>query len=198
MPKLNIAIKPPLEIANLAIKISENLSKKFSTEFVLDGINCHPHITVYSANYSAQDVGFIKRTEEILENFNDNINFIYAGVSLERGYLGVEFKLTIKIKQLHEVLTRELSLLREEDDIFDYGIKLSKEEKYNVQKYGYPSAGILYHPHLTITRFTESVIKEKLNWNIEKFEATKVGIYIMGKNGTCAELHKDILIKNTP
>jgi 2'-5' RNA ligase len=194
--KLNIAIVPSSEVINEVINLSRDLSKENSTEFILDGVNYYPHITVYSANYSFEKINLVsQKLKEILKNLN-SLNCIYSGISLERRYLGVEFKLTSQIKRFHEIITDELSLFRENDNVSDYGIKLSEEEKVNITKYGYPSAKKLYHPHLTITRFENEKETKKIDWNIKAFQAKEIGIYVMGKNGTCVDLLESIIIEN--
>jgi 2'-5' RNA ligase len=58
----------------------------------------------------------------------------------------------------------------------------------NFKKYGYPAAGTLFRPHITLTRLKDHKpeITELLS-DVRTFDGTfdRVGLFEMGDNGTC-------------
>jgi len=49
--RLNTVLKLPDKVAEKAVALSHEIVKNSKAVFVLDGIQFHPHITVYSPEY---------------------------------------------------------------------------------------------------------------------------------------------------
>ena len=194
--RINIAFRPPADIAEAAAKLSAEIAQKEEAHFVIDSQNFYPHMTIYSPEYPAQNLGkVLSALGEILKKFSE-VKFIFKKVTTEEGWIGIEFELTDEIKKIHESIVGEMNALREghlrEKYLIQDGSEHSAEQKENIQKYGLPSLMGLYIPHLTLTRLKDEKIAEKLtqeiNWPIPEFKADKLGAFKMGDHGTCIEL----------
>jgi len=202
--RLNIAVKPSAEVINEIIKLSKSLAKKYKSEFILDGKNFYPHITVYSPMFPKKNLGkIVEKTKNLVNNFFV-INFKALKVVSGQGYIGVEFEYTPEIKKFHESVVEKLNSLREEHykpeyNALDYKMKISNEKIENIIRYGYPGAMALYHPHMTIIRLKDKIIAEKtateINWKINNFKSDTIVIYKMGEHGTCIEPVKEFKLK---
>jgi len=198
--RLNIALKPPKFVSDKAIEMSKELGCKFSSYFILDGVEYHPHITVYSPEYPQKN---LEKILQVVKNIAENTNKIKLhGDQFEtiQGFIGIRFDLTDEIKIFHEKVVATLNPLREDHirqkyEATDYRMKLSPEKIANIRKYGYPSAMNLYNPHLTIIRLTDEQIADeiskKIKWDIPEFEVSALEVYKMGEHGTCIELVKE-------
>jgi len=198
--RLNIAIKPSEEAIARVIELSQELGVKCEHEFVLDGKNFFPHITVYSPLFPEKNIEkIIEATEKLVQKFKV-LEMKYLKITPNQGWIGVEFENTDEIKSFHEAVISEINFLREghqlpEFENFDYRAKLSQEKLNNIDKYGFPSSMTLYHPHLTIIRLkgTDEAdqIASEIKWDIPSFKSDMVVIYKMGEHGTCVGLVKE-------
>lgn len=199
--RFNIAFKPPKNVIEEVIRISQEIGKNNDSFFILDGIQFNPHITIYAPKYRENDIDQILNNVKEITNKTKRVKFRFNKISESQGYLGIKFDYSPEIKNLHEKIIAKLNPLREnymEKESFDgsdYNFIFNAEQKENIRKYGYPDAISLYSPHLTIARFkNESIAKIIINnvaWNIYDFTADKIATYKMGENGTCTELIKE-------
>lgn len=193
--RYNIVIEPNSEVRKAAITLSKELSKKDDVLFTLDGEHFYPHITIYSPAFPSlkkEDVFYA--VEEISKDFKQFVCG-FTGVQLDEKYLGINIMPTDAVTQLHETIVKKLNPVREGVIRKKYlpgseeFLKLSQNRQNNVLEYGAPDVLELYHPHLTITRFKEDSVAEKVSkenhWEIQSFVASEIGIYEMGENGTC-------------
>ena len=198
--RLNVVIKPPAKIVEEIIKLSQSIADKYSHEFVLDGKNFYPHITVYSPLYPEKNLKkVVNKVGCFIDDF-EVINLKIKKIKAGQAYIGVEFEYTDEIKKFHELIVKKLNPLREgnyksEYDVSDYRMKISEEKKKNIAKYGYPNAMTLYRPHMTIIRLKNEAeakkVASKINWKIKNFKTDAIAVYKMGEHGTCIELVKE-------
>lgn len=193
--RINAALKPPVDIAQKIITLSQDIAKEHKSYFVLDNKNYFPHFTVYSPEYPinrAQEIP--ARLKEIAKNqISFRMNFKEIGTN--QGYIGLHFELTPEIKGFHVAIVEALNPLREghlrdKYKANDYKMELSQEKLDNIDKYGYPSAMNLYHPHMTIIRLPDAKVAEslaqKIKWD-ENFIVDTLALYKMSDHGTCVE-----------
>ncbi len=202
--RLNTAFKPPEDIAKKAIDFSKKLGEEHEAFFVLDGIDFHPHITIYSPEYPEHNLDkVLKDVKEIASN-TEKIKFIFQRIKPHQGFIGIHFELSPEIKDIHERIVGKLNPLREEHirDKYktdDFKMIFSQEQQECVAKYGYADAMELYDPHTTIIRLKDELltetVAESLKWDISEFIVDKIVIYTMGKYGTCKELVKEFSLK---
>ena len=202
--RLNIALKPPQNVANKIIELSKQLGKDYNSVFILDGKNFYPHITVYSPEYPEDNINkVLEGVGEISKKFSE-VALNYKEMKAGQGFIGVSFELTPEIKKLHESVVEKFNLLRDghirkKYEASDYKMRMSEEKKQNIAKYGYPSSMSLYSPHLTIIRLedeqeAERVVRD-LEWNTKQFVVDTIAVYKMGENGTCIEPVKEVSLR---
>lgn len=195
--RLNTVLKPPEYIAEKIIELSQSIGKKQPAEFILDGRNFFPHLTLYSPEYPLRQINeVIKKVESLTKQLNP-VEMKFEGLKSNQGFIVLDFVLTPALKKMHETIVEALNPLRqghhrEKFDAPDYQMKMSVEQRDNIIKYGYPDAMNLYQPHLSVIRLKdEKVAKEigkKIAWPAKEFIIDTLGVYKMGKHGTCIEL----------
>jgi 2'-5' RNA ligase len=195
--RLNIAFKPPEIIATKAIALSKKLSRESEPHFVLDGVSVYPHITVYAPEFPEKNLDKILAAARNIAETTKKIKMSGDQFKANQGFVGIKFALTDEIKKFHEKVVALLNPLREDHnrvkcEAADYKMKLSPKKMENNKKYGYPDALELYNPHLTIIRLADEkqaqAICKNIKWDIPEFEIDELGVYKMGKHGTCREL----------
>ncbi len=206
--RLNVVFKPPKEIFDKAIFLSQEIGKNNEVFFILDGIQFHPHMTIYSPEYPESNLNKILEIVEEIRKNTSPVNFQFKKVSGGQGFISVEFNHSSRISSLHKEIVKKLNALREGhirskyQEGSDYHMIFSSEQKENIKKYGYPDSMNLYFPHLTITRLKdESLVEEeskKVKWDVHQFIANKLAVYKMGDHGTCKELIKEFNLKSKP
>ena len=200
--RLNTAFIPPGEVSGRAVELSKAVGELAETYFILDGVNFHPHITIYPPEYPEENILKVLAVTEELSVSLSSIRFKFKEIDSGQGYLGLAFEPSDEIQQIHEKIVNALNSLREgriRDKYLEYHMEFDPEELQNIEKYGYPAARSLYNPHLTITRLKdENKSKEILSiikWDISEFIVNKIGIYKMSEHGTCRELVKEFNLK---
>jgi 2'-5' RNA ligase len=199
--RINIAFKPPTDVAEESAKISREINRKSEAYFVLDNENYFPHITVYSPEYPARNLEKVLAiAEEIAKNFSAP-KFVFRGVKAGQGFVTLGFDYSEEIKIIHETLVEKLNPLREnhirEKYTDSYMMKFSEEKKENINKYGYPNSMAFYKPHMTLARLKDEGLAEKIagaiDWPAKEFKVEKLGVYEMGNHGTCVKLVKEFV-----
>ncbi len=202
--RLNTIFKPPENVAKKAIGFSHEIGKNNEAFFVFDGIQFHPHITIYSPEYPEKNLDkVLEKVEEIASN-TEKVNLISKGISSGQGSIIVKFDYTPELKKIHEEVVLKLNSLREghireKYTADDYKMRFTPEQQESIKKYGYPDSMSLYFPHLTIIRLKDELlaktISEEIRWDIPEFTADKIAIYKMGEHGTCWELVKEFSLR---
>lgn len=107
------------------------------------------------------------------------------------GYVDPEFAVTNELRGAQEAVIAAVNPIRagmRESDKAKMkeatGVKLE-----NLQKYGFPSVGELFRPHMTLTRLKENRPDALTSLpDSSTFSGTfdRIGLFEMGPNGTCA------------
>ena len=195
--RLNIAIMPNKEIFEYAIQVSSEFSKRARTLFTLDGKNFFPHITIYSPEFPEKNV--LKVIKEVSTIITSKKRFLseFTFPDKELGYWAINVRRNAKLHELHREILHKINylrdgVLREKYSNAKYFDSLSEEKRSNILEFGYPNVLDQWVPHLTVTRFED---EEKVNWATKNYEWGKdslsvesVGVFEMGKNGTCVKL----------
>lgn len=199
--RLNVALKVPNDAAERAIRLSHGIAEEHKAFFILDGEELHPHITVYSTEYPANNRDKIFESLKNVSRRNKSMNLRFTDFGAEYGWIGINIKNSREILNLHKEVITELNPLRDGHIREEYGepsrkhpikIEFSPEQQENIDNYGHPMVMDLYKPHMTIIRL-ESVEEaatatEDLKWGVENFTATSLAAYRSGEHGTCREL----------
>ncbi len=197
--RLNTAFRPPAEIVEVAIKLSQELARQAEPIFILDGKRFHPHITIYSPEYPEARLDKILETVSEVSQKTISPRFMFKGIIQNQGFIGIEFDYLPEIRFIHERIVAKLNPLREghirQKYLSDYNMNFSDEKVENIEKYGYPNSMSLYHPHLTLIRLADEGLAEnfvkEIDWPIKTFKAENIAIFTMGENGTCRKLIKE-------
>jgi len=203
--RLNTVFKLPGEITEKVVTLSKEIGEKNETVFTLDGIQFHPHITIYSPEYPESNIDKILKTLKEIASRTAKIQLNFQEIKSHDGYIGIYFKLSPEIKSLHEEIVAKLNPLRKShlrekyQSGSDYQMDFSPGQLENITKYGYPDAMNLYKPHLTIIRLKDALLSEKiakdLKWEFTQFLIEKLALYKMGEHGTCKELLGEFLLR---
>jgi 2'-5' RNA ligase len=202
--RFNIALKPPIKIAEKAMALSQEIGKGHKAFFVLDSKTVYPHITLYSPEYPKKNFDKILIGVKELAKRIEHFNLTYQQFITKQGFINISFNLSPEIKKLHEEIVAKFNPLREghykkKYDAPDYRMELSPEKIANIAKYGYPAAMDLYYPHLTIIRLEDEkeaeAVTRNLAWDIHQFTAATISVYKMGEHGTCVEPILDVRLK---
>lgn len=195
---MNVVFQVPQDIAREAIRLSQSIGSQTRALLVLDSIEYHPHITIYSPEYPQQNI------DQLLHEVN-----AIAGKSLpfalrldtmvtEYGYVAVQVQGSPDVSHIHAEAVKKLNPLREghmrkEDQ---QGLEqCSPAQRINITQYGSPNVMGLYRPHLTLSRLANSQDAEKamsgVIWCMKEFTVTSLAAYEMGDHGSCRTLIKD-------
>lgn len=203
--RLNTVFKVPTQVAQKAINLSQEIAQTHKTFFVLDGINFHPHITIYPPEYPESNIDQVLNIVKEVARNSKKIKFTFKTIDNFQGSIGVCFKLSPEIQSLHEKLVKKLNPLREGHLREKYQVgsvyrkTLSSEELANIDQYGYHGVMHLYNPHLTVIRLEDEsfaeTISNYLRWNITEFIVDKLAIYTSGVSGTVKKFIKEFNLK---
>ncbi len=194
--KLDTVLIPPKEASDLAVSISKTLSEKYDTEFVLDCINLHPHITLYSPEYPRKGLGNIISSLGDIARDTQRIKLETKSISVGEESIVVNFRLSPQIGDLHKQVVDRLNVIRDGriPDKYKNTDSLPADQKENMLKYGVRTVMKLYNPHITIATIEDrSQLKQALSdvkWGIKEFTSDRMGLYETGENGTCKKLLK--------
>lgn len=189
----DLVLLPHSDLANKAIEASNTLSK-FGSIFTLKIGEYYPHMSLYMFQL---DVADIAKVEAIMQEVADSTPVVQAkatkyslGQGFGVGYVDPEYRVTDELAAIQNRIVAALNPVRagmRESDINKMqdatGLKLE-----NLQKYGYPTIGELFRPHVTLTRL-DSHKPEVLDVlpDIQEFSGVfdRIGLFEMGANGTC-------------
>ncbi len=189
-------------------KISNDIAKKYKSNFVLDGKNYKSHITLYL--FAAPT-----RNRISIINILDKHNFSHLPVFLRitnmfasKGWIMADVDRRKDIEKHHKNIihlvnpVRQYVLRRKYRD-GKYFDSLSKAERNSLLKYGDKHAFDLYHPHLSISQLLdeELAIKVARDYNNflrgQKVVLTSVEMSMGGEGsgGTGKTVYKKLLTK---
>lgn len=189
----DIVLLPDSELAQKAIAASRKLTLHDSL-FTLELGKFFPHMSLYMFQLNTDDTSTI---EDLLRNIADSNHVIsatavryYQGTGFGVGYIDSEYEATQELRALQSEVVEAINPVRagmREKDVAKMrdatGLKLE-----NLQKYGYPSIGDLFRPHVTLSRLKShkpEVLDVLPDISIFKGVFDRLGLFEMGDNGTC-------------
>jgi len=201
--RINIAIKPPNDVAQYVSKLSLDISQKSKSYFVIDNQHYLSHITMYAPVVDLERIGEI--SEHLKNNIKHESRLVcrFKGIRIGLRYIGAEMESTNEILELKQNVASLLSSFAVKDlpekyvDANDYNMKFNEESLQAIRQYG-SVAMYNFHPHFTISRLRDEKeaveIGNSIKWEVEEFTASSIGIYQMGDNGTCIRLLNKLTI----
>lgn len=139
--RLNTAFKPPEDVAEKAISLSKEIDGRAETFFVLDGIQFHPHITVYSPEYPESNLDNILKRVEGVANKSESIGFTVRGITVWQDFITLDLEVSPEIQKLHEEIVIKLNSWREGRIISEkyQRISYSPEQQENIKNTATPT-----------------------------------------------------------
>lgn len=190
----DVVLLPRVSQAKLAASQSQKLAPQGSL-FTLDNQHYYAHASLYmfQMNLSHQQeciaalqhLAHSSGTQTLQEE-----GYYYQDQGFGKGYVDVSFARNKQADLLQDRIVKTFNDLRADMRESDKqkmtdatGLKLE-----NLQKYGYPSIGELFRPHITLTKFPAE-IEPDLSTLVPATEFTgefdRLGLFEMGPNGTC-------------
>jgi 2'-5' RNA ligase len=170
----NIVILPPPEVAREAIIWSRQVAAKYTTDFVLDGKEFYPHITLFQGEYPDGNIA------TLTEKLNHTAK-LTAPFSV-RGKVFVVFERFLFL-EMH----KDESIATLQHGIFSEAGKLGKKLS--------SVAGEIFLPHITITRFQQAGDAKKavslLPAAYIGFEVHSLFLANIGLDGSVNEIFKE-------
>lgn len=196
---INVCIIPNQQVCNSYINISQSL-KSEDAMFVL-GDGKFAHMTVFMARFAESEIqDVIESVGEITKSMK-TFECHHVGYFLTEGrYLEASYDKSSSFINLHESLVSGLAKYRINPSrpfIEGYFAPYNIGQQKNAQETGYDLAHELYRPHITITRYKENRLIDKIPAMPEvelSFNLSKICIYKADDNGAVYELIKSFEI----
>lgn len=190
----DIVLLPAPAFSAFALEASQTLALQGSM-FTLDNQNFYAHASLYMFQMRVSDQGTcITALKEIAsqtpEQHLPQNGYHYLDSGFGIGYTDIDYERNSAVEMLQMSVIETLNPLRA-------GMRESDKEKMkdatglkleNLQKYGFPSVGEMFRPHLTLTRFPAEIKPDfdKLSQLSDGYGAfNRIGLFEMGENGTC-------------
>lgn len=201
--KIAIVFNLSPEVAQMAIKLSDEISQRAEAFFVLDSFNFHPHVSIYHVEIPVSKLNdVLEEIEKISKNYSV-VKFIAGNIFVTRGYIDVGAKSSEGMQSIHETVVKNISLFREVDPLAESitlsSLELTDEKKENIKKYGDSNLMNLYRPHSTFARLQDDKVAEKIadeiHWPIVEFALDTIGVCERGENGTCLKIIREFILE---
>lgn len=188
--RINVALIPDKRVASLARKESARLRKSGGV-FALDASH-EPHVTIYMTDYPR---AVIKKIPSLLRASLEKGEPLTLSASRylakKDGYVEVRYRSTKAIQHFQQTIIETLNHLRGGVPANQNFVPFfSALELKNNTRYGYPTLGSHFHPHLTFTRFKGA--PPKLSYSAPKqsfsFAAQELGVYLARQDGSCKKI----------
>jgi len=174
MVKRNIIILLPPPVAKRAIAWSNLISNKYKTDFVLDGKQFHPHVTLYQGEYPDENMPILE--EKLAHIVQSAAPFCIRA----KAFSSFEEFLFVEIEKDDELVSFQKT-------IFIAAMTLGKSLS--------PVAGATFLPHVTITRLQQPNRAEEvlslLGATDIAFEAHALSLANIGPDGTVNEVYRE-------
>ena len=189
----NIVFELPPRARNNSIKLSKQLQKKGGI-FALAETSFVPHITIYLTDFPKKnEKKIIEKLRKIAEETNPIACKPLHYRKVSGGYVEILYHKTKAMSDLQKVVISEINPLRENilrEKYFTASAGLSTIKRKNLKRFGFTNIGMTYHPHVTLSRFTEGkeVLPKHMLMSPLSFKVVSVGFYHRGEHGTCKKL----------
>jgi 2'-5' RNA ligase len=200
MTTRNIIILPTPDVAGQAIVWSRKIASEYKTNFVLDGKQFYPHITVYQAAYPDKN---FPQVETQLKKLVKNIKpfTVKTGdFSTLVGFIFLNFDKSEELVSLHKQIVGICNPIREGENIPAEVKNLTDPHvpefiKHSIRTYGSALAMDAYMPHITLSRLQNpseaDKVLVKLRHTKISFDVQSVRLGNIGLDGTVNEVFKE-------
>ena len=195
---LNIVLLPDEKTTEAAIKLSSELSKEVKTNFVLNGIDLIPHLTIYQAQFpNGNKDHVLSEVESIVKDIHPFTTDMGGFSSTPEGNIWWNSVFAEPMATLQAEAINRCNPLR--DNLILPGIEKLKDKgedyKNEIENYGSLWLFKRYLPHISLTAVDPEIINDALqNLNFEKkmsFNSEKIAVGTLGKYGTVTSIIKE-------
>jgi hypothetical protein len=198
LPVYDIVLIPPQPVYQTSIAISQQL-EHFGTEFTLSDNQRYPHLSLYMANFTPENLEKVKiaLANIAANNSGQSLQALRYLHDFEQGMFEVAYDKNHDIVHLQQQIIEALNPLRTglrvKDPVGhvlqDWLPQTSGEARTNLETWGYDEIGGLFRPHITFTRFKKHnrEVDVTLLPPLHELDCrfATLGIYEMGEHGTC-------------
>lgn len=170
----DVVLLPPANISQNAINLSLGLARKLPLEFVLDGKNRYPHLTLFQIEVPDHNIEEVKKKLRELFASQRPIISKLLNFSNHGTFIFWDCQVTTELQIMHELVLKTIEPLREKlmvSIVIKSHSSFTKKQKIQLRRFG--AIGLLedYHPHITITR-----LKHKGDVQMAKAELSGIKI----------------------
>jgi len=161
----NIVLLPPKAINDEAIRLSKLIAKKYPVEFILDGKNFYPHLTLFQLSMPIKSLPVVNGSlKDTLKSTIETKFDTYYGA--QNGSISWDCQINQQLLGLHKKVIGKTNHFRRNRSLpfkkLHYNF-LTTKDNIQIKKFG--SSGLLenFRPHITLTRLKDgSHYKEAL------------------------------------
>jgi 2'-5' RNA ligase len=196
----NIVILPPPEIAEQAMTWSREVASEYKTDFVLDGKQFYPHITIYQAAYPDRNLPYVEKQLTELVKYVKPFRVKSTTFSTMVGFIFLNFTKSEELISLHKQIVEICNPLREGEGIPAELKNLTDPNvpefiKHSIRTYGSALAMEAYMPHITISRLQNRQDADRALEVLGKTEVTfdvhGISLGNIGIDGSVNEIFKE-------
>lgn len=199
---INVIILLDEKTTNIARRLGGLAEKRFDVNYTVSDTKYIPHATIYQAQYPKKNYDKIKSVLGDLSKETEAIQVKIGPYELHAGvFLWWNIIKTKELEDLHYKVLRKLNPLRKglilpfiKPDASGYvaGGEFSKQETYNVKKYGAVVVDKLFQPHVSIGRTKSKINETEMYSCLPKtesvFKAREICVGEMGDHGTVLKI----------
>ena len=188
---LNVVLQPIDRLQQAVIALSRQAGEAAEAHFVLDGVSCHPHMTVYKATVADERIdAVLAAVTRLAARLTFCCDFLCVGSG--RGYILLRFDRTPALMDLHTAVVGAINPLRNGHARVRTQYTLTAQQAANNRQYGHPRVLDTFEPHMTVTRLQKASDADRvaglLTWSHFHFWPLALSVFRSGDHGTCREL----------
>ncbi len=191
---LNVVILPDEETRQALISLSQELSKKVDSHFILNEAEFRPHLSLFPNQFPTRNRQGIENALKALGESSESLNIQLTGYSQISGYIFIDAVKTADLINLHSDAVSVLNPLREGHmpALVSHLKGLNDSQRDNVETYGNPIVLSTWEPHVTLTHIDDlerakQILAELPPINL-KFNAAAMHLSRFARWGTCPEI----------
>ncbi|MEU1385979.1 MULTISPECIES: cytochrome c oxidase assembly protein [unclassified Nonomuraea] len=211
LPVYDVVLLPPHDVNAEAVRLSRRCAEATATEFVLREDGLYPHISLYMANFTPDQ---LEKAVALLRDLSRRTSAtLLEGESFaanEHGMVELFYRKTDAITRLQEDVVAALNPLRtglrHRDPVgrvlADHRLTAPPTARANLDLYGYDEIGDLFRPHITLTRLQQP--DHPLDLGLLAAPSAFTAAYqtlalcVMGEHGTCTEIVETFTLDTAP
>jgi len=188
----DVVILLPPAVRDEAIRLSRAVKRRTPASFVLGRRKFIPHISLYHVPIAARDFPTFRQVLERIIS-QSRLGTLAVQEIASRGgsslWLGVTNPAWLK--RLHRQVLNEIALLRNRrfNASRTWGGGYSERRRELIQRYGAPSVGRFFRPHITITSLRDDRdaprVLKALRVRPQSFGVTSISVCELGSHHTC-------------